>query len=95
MGYDTLLDTVSYEPCVLVAQKEQVYTTDGKFMFSVSMTERAKQLLDDDEWEKGKESWLDYRKRTKKEREIEQKKQYKFAADLAEFFNKATGNFKK
>lgn len=59
-------------------------------MFSVSMTERAKQLLDNDGWEKGKESWLDYRKRTEKEREIEQQKQYKLAADLAEFFNKAT-----
>lgn len=92
MGYDTMLGTVAYEPCVLVARKEQVYTADGKFMFSVSMTERAKQLLDNDGWEKGKESWLDYRKRTEKERELEKQKQYKLAADLAEFFNKATGN---
>ena len=92
MGYNALLGTVAYEPCVLVARKEQVYTADGKFMFSVSMTERAKQLLDNDGWEKGKESWLDYRKRTEKERELEQQKQYKLAADLAEFFNKATGN---
>ena len=92
LGYDALLGTIAYEPCVLVARKEQVYTADGKFMFSVSMTERAKQLLDNDGWEKGKESWLDYRKRTEKERELEQQKQYKLAADLAEFFNKATGN---
>jgi hypothetical protein len=92
MGYNALLGTVAYEPCVLVARREQVYTADGKFMFSVSMTERAKQLLDNDGWEKGKESWLDYRKRTEKERELEQQKQYKLAADLAEFFNKATGN---
>jgi hypothetical protein len=92
MGYDTLLGTVAYEPCVLIARKEQVYTADGKFMFSVSMTDRAKALLDNDGWEKGKESWLDYRKRTEKERELEQQKRYKLAADLAEFFNKATGN---
>lgn len=92
MGYDTMLGTVAYEPCVLVARKEQVYTAGGKFMFSVSMTDRAKELLDNDGWEKGKESWLYYRKRTEKERELEQQKQYKFAADLAEFFNKATGN---
>jgi len=85
------LGTVAYEPCVLIARKEQVYTAEGKFMFSVSMTERAKQLLDNDGWEKG-ESWLDYRKRTEKERELEQQKQYKLAADLVEFFNKATGN---
>ena len=39
-GYNALLGTVAYEPCVLVARKEQVYTADGKFMFSVSMTER-------------------------------------------------------
>ena len=92
-GQSELLGTVAYEPCVLVARKEQVYTADGKFMFSVSMTERAKQLLDNDEWEKGKESWIDYRKRTEKERELEQQKQYKFADDLAECFNKANGNY--
>ena len=84
--------TVAYEKCVLVARKEQVYSADGKFMFSVSMTDRAKALLDNDGWEKGKESWLDYKERTEAEREIEKQKQYKFAADLAEFFNKATGN---
>ena len=92
MGYDTMLGTVAYEPCVLVARKEQVYTDNGKFMFSVSMTDRAKELLDDKGWEKGKESWFNYRKRTKNEREIERQKRYKLAADLAEFFNKATGN---
>lgn len=81
----------NYEPCVLVARDEAVYTTDGKFMFSVSMTEKAKQLLDNDGWEKGKESWLDYRQRTETERELEKQKQYKLAADLVEFFNEATG----
>ena len=61
---NTLLCEVAYEKCQLVAKKEQVYTADGKYMFSVSMTDRAKALLDNDGWEKGKESWLDYRQRT-------------------------------
>lgn len=89
---NTLLCEVAYEKCKLVSKKEQVYTADGKYMFSVSMTDRAKALLDNDGWEEGKESWLDYRQRTETERELEKQKQYKLAADLAEFFNKATGN---
>lgn len=93
MGYDTMLGTVAYEQCVLVARKEQVYTADGKYMFSVSMTERAEQLLDNDGWEEGKESWLDYRQRTETERELEKQKQYKLAADLADAFNRMHGNF--
>jgi hypothetical protein len=90
---NTLLCEVAYEKCQLVARKEQVYTADGKFMFSVSMTDRAKALLDNDGWEKGKESWLDYRQRTEAERELEKQKQYKLAFDLAEAFNKMHGNF--
>jgi hypothetical protein len=88
-----VLCEVAYEKCHLVARKGQVYTTDGKFMFSVSMTDRAIALLENDGWEKGKESWLDYRKRTEAERELEKQKQYKLAADLAETFNRMHGNF--
>lgn len=88
-----LLGEVAYEKCQLVAKKEQVYTADGKYMFSVSMTDRAKALLDNDGWEKGKESWLDYRQRTEAERELEKQKQYKLAADLADAFNRMHGNF--
>ncbi len=52
-----------------------------------------KELFDNDGWEKGKESWLDYRQRTEAERELEKQKQYKLAADLAEAFNRMQGNF--
>ena len=90
---NALLSGVAYEKCQLVARKEQVYTADGKFMFSVSMTNRARALLDNDGWEKEKESWLDYRQRTVPERELEKQKQYKLAADLADAFNKMHGNF--
>jgi len=88
-----LLCEVAYEKCQLVAKKEQVYTADGKYMFSVSMTDRAKALLENEGWENGKESWLDYRQRTEAERELEKQKQYKLAADLAEAFNRMQGNF--
>jgi hypothetical protein len=81
------ISEVAYDECQLVARKENVYNTDGKFMFSVSMTDKAKGLVDNDGWEKGKESWLDYRKRTEAERELEKQKQYKLAAYLAEAFN--------
>lgn len=87
-----MTENVKYEPCILVAKKDCVYTTDGKFMFSVSMTDRAKELLNNDGWEKDKESWCDYRNRTAAERDVEKQKQYKFAKDLVEFFNKANGN---
>ena len=90
---NTVLCEVAYEKCQLVAKKEQVYTADGKYMFSISMTDRAKALLENEGWEKGKESWLDYRQRTEAERELEKQKQYKLAADLADAFNRMHGNF--
>ena len=90
---NTVLCEVAYEKCQLVAKKESVYTTDGKYMFSVSMTDKATELLNNEGWEKGKESWIDYRQRTETEREFEKQKQYKLAADLADAFNRMHGNF--
>ena len=49
-----------------------MYDEDGKYIFGVTITDRASQLLDNDGWEKGNESWLEYRKRTEQERELEQ-----------------------
>ena len=43
---NTLLCEVAYKKCQLIAKKEQVHTADGKYMFSVSMTDRAIALLD-------------------------------------------------
>jgi dihydroneopterin aldolase len=71
----------------LTTKESSVYTVSGKFMFSVSMTNEAKALLNDEYWDKGKESWLDYRNRTKKERELEQQKQYKLTEDIANAYN--------
>ena len=83
----------AYDTTKLEARKEQVYTVKGKYMFSISMTDRAKELLANDGWEKGKESWIDYRLMTQGERDLEQLKRYKLAADLADAFNKMHGNF--
>jgi hypothetical protein len=93
LALNNMLGEVAYDTTKLEARKEQVYTVKGKFMLSISMTDRAKELLNDYGWEKGKESWIDYRHRTQAERDLEQLKQYKLAADLADAFNRMHGNF--
>jgi len=75
----------------LTSKKEQVFTVNGKYLFSVSMTDKAKDLLDDFDWERETESWIDYRKRTEPERNIEQEKQYKLTKDIAEAYNEKYG----
>ncbi len=44
---------------------------DEKLLASAWMTERAVELNNDVEWDKGKESWLSYRNRTEEERNYE------------------------
>lgn len=71
----------------LTTNESSVYTVSGKYMFSVSMTDEAKALSNDEYWDKNVESWVDYRNRTKKRRELEQEKQYKLAEDIANAYN--------
>jgi len=71
----------------LVTKNERIYTDKGKYICSISMTDRAKELLDDDGWDKDKESWLEYRTNTKTERDLEKIKQYQLARDIADAYN--------
>lgn len=60
---------------------------DGHFMFSVAMTKRAKELVYDDGWDKGNESWLDYRERTKEDRDNEEEKRIQITKDIVDAYN--------
>ncbi len=75
----------------LISKEDQVFTKNGKYMFTVSMTDRAKELLDDEGWDRLKESWLHYRNRTRLDREEEKHKTIQIARELAVCYNK---NFK-
>jgi len=59
------------------------------FMFSIAMTERARELLHDDGWDKGNESWLSYRERTAEERGIEKEKQIQLTQEIVDAYNKS------
>ena len=72
---------------LIADEKGCVRDTNGKFLFSVPMTERAEELLDNDGWDKTKESWLSYRKRTEKLREVEEAKKVEFAKDIVNAYN--------
>lgn len=71
----------------LLARKHQVYTVSGKYLFSVSMTDRESELLDNADWDKENESWLAYRNRTKQERINEDNKRCKLTSDIVSAYN--------
>ena len=75
----------------LISKEDQVFTENGKYMFSVSMTDKAKELLDNEGWDENKESWLHYRNRTRLDREEEKHKTNQIARELVVCYNK---NFK-
>jgi len=78
---------MEYEIKKLIADGDRILTTDGEYIGSVSITRRAKDLLGNNGWEKGKESWLDYRNRTDAERENEKLKRNAFVHDLVTSYN--------
>jgi hypothetical protein len=78
---------MEYEVKKLVADGDRIVTADGEYIGSVSMTLEAKALLDDDGWDKGNESWLDYRNRTEQMRENETLKRQAFVHDLVTAYN--------
>jgi hypothetical protein len=71
----------------LKAEKERVYTVNGKYLFSVSMTDRSVDLLNNDGWDSKNESWLSYRTRTESERIDEELKRRQIALDLVKAYN--------
>jgi len=77
---------------LLYTDDARITTIDGKFICSVSMTDRAVELSDNVGWITGDESWLAYRNRTKQERVNEELKRVQIASDLVMAYNK-TNNF--
>jgi hypothetical protein len=71
----------------LVARGDCVFSSQGKYLFSVSLTNRFVELLSQVDRDPSKESWLEYRERTEDEREIEKQKQYQMASDLVAAYN--------
>lgn len=72
------------------AKNEMVYDQEGNIILTVFHTPRLKELIDDDGWDRGKESWLDYRKRTESERDDEQQKINDLAIKIADLMNQNT-----
>lgn len=81
-------EDINYEIPILIAKGRKIYDKDMNHLFTVPMTFRAKELLNNEGWIKNNESWISYRQRTEKERCIEERKSEKFAKDLAEFYNR-------
>ena len=75
----------------LISKENQVFTKNGKYMFTVAITDRLKELINDEDWRRGDESWLHYRNRTRIDREDERQKSCQIAKELAVCYNK---NFK-
>jgi len=80
---------MEYEEKKLVSDGDRITTVDGEFICSVSITIEAKALLYNKGWDKGNESWFNYRNRTKEARENEKLKRKAFAHDLVTSYNSA------
>lgn len=77
---------------LLKTKNEIVLTKTGKYLFSIAMTNRALEILNEEDWEKGVESWLAYRQRTEQERIKEEIKRRQLATDLVNAYNKFITN---
>jgi len=80
---------MEYEIKKLTVDGDRIFAEDGEYICTVSMTQAAKALLDNDGWDKGKESWLAYRERTEKARADEKAKRAAFLHDLVTAYNAA------
>ena len=77
---------MEYEIKKLVAKDDRIYTVDGEYICTVSMTREVKDLLDD-VGRDPKESWLTYRNRTAKQREDERLKRVSLVRDMVTAYN--------
>lgn len=65
----------------------QVYEMTGKYLFSVSATDRHTSLVNNEDWDDKNESWLSYRTRIKPEMELEKHKVEVFTQRLVDSYN--------
>jgi len=70
----------------LKSEGANVLEVSGRYLFTVSFTQRATELINDEGRIKG-ESWLDYRNRTKAELDSEQQKRIDLAKEIADAYN--------
>lgn len=70
----------------LKSENERVYTESGCYLFTVSFTDKARSLINDEGRNEG-ESWIDFRNRTKGEREQEQLIRENTAKEIADAYN--------
>lgn len=70
----------------LVATEGRIYDENGKYMASISMTDEAVALQNDEYREEG-EPWIRYRERTEQRREDEELKRFQIAKEITGAYN--------
>jgi len=70
----------------------QIVDIDGRYICSISCTDRYKALLDNEGWDRNEESWINYRRRTDGERKDESVKRDQLANDIVEAYNISISN---
>lgn len=76
----------------LESKNDAIYTHTGKYIASVSHTDKHIELIDNKDWDKANESWHEYYSRTRQLREAEEQKRCDFVKKLCEAYNEKYGN---
>ncbi len=76
----------------LEARHDKIYTKQGKYIASVSHTDKHTDLIDCKDWDKINESWHEYYSRRIPLRETEEKKKCDLAQKLCDAYNEKYGN---
>ena len=71
----------------LIATERRVKDESGKYLFTISMTDLHKELINNEYWDKENESWLAYRERIKEQLREEENKQNDLALDIVAAYN--------
>ena len=79
--------TTDYEKMALHAIGASIYNSKDRYVCEVSHTARHVELIDCNDWDRSKESWLEFYTRVKPEREAEEAKRYQFAQDICIAYN--------
>lgn len=72
-----------------MAEGDRIFTEGGEYLCTLSMTRKAKALLDNEGWKEGEESWLEFRVRTERSRLSEHMKRVKLAKDVVDAYNRS------
>ena len=75
------------KPPRLKAIQSKIMTENGNYVCTIEFTQRYVELINMEDWDKTRQSWLNYRKSIKEELELEKEKQYQMAADMVTAYN--------